>query len=107
MLLDVTQTLASLTGEPLTDDKGKPLTLRDVCATALVSPYPDEQHLAGTEKVKRWELATRIVKQDKVELAAEDVARLKELVGKAWGVVVVGPAWELLDPQPKLKIAKE
>jgi hypothetical protein len=56
--------------------------------------------IQGTEKQKRWHLATRIwTAEEVIELSVEEVALLKNLVDKAFpSPMVVGQAWDLLDP---------
>lgn len=79
-------------------DKGKPFTLKDACFQALGATFPDEQNLSGEEKFKRYELYQKIKGgTDPVELVAEDVALLKKLTGKAYGALIVGQCWNLLE----------
>ena len=52
--------------------------------------------MSGDEKVKRWALAQKIYGGN-TEVQAEDVALLKKLIGKAYGVAIVGPAYEMLE----------
>lgn len=89
----------TLSAEP---GAGKPveLTLGGACIQALIATFPDEQHLPGAKKAERFVLATKIAgSNDKpLDLSTEQVAALKEVVGKAWGTAVVGPAFALLDP---------
>ena len=74
--------------------------LSDVAITALQATYPDEKDLSATEKVKRYALALKIsnAKSD-LHLEAEDIALLKTLIAKAYGPLIIGRAYELLDPK--------
>lgn len=76
----------------------KVVTLARVAANALVQNYPDEAGLAGDVKVKRFMLALKVTGAGELDLTAEDVAVLKERIAKAYGPLVVGRAWALLDP---------
>ena len=87
-----------LDGEEIPDVKGKTATLRGLAIDALLAQYQDEQNLGGEEKLKRWELASKIKNSpDPVEVSAEEVVLIKKLVGKAYGVLVVGQAWKYLE----------
>ena len=78
--------------------KKSDLQLKDMAAEALCGVYPDEQHLGGREKADRFDLACRIVSANKdVEMSVEEVAKLKDLIGKAYAPHYVGPAWQILD----------
>jgi hypothetical protein len=108
--------LVGFTGEPITnkepdgvDEKGAskfkdvPITLGNVCIQALMAQFQDEPNLSGEKKVGRYALASKIHAAQKVEdpvdLQSEDISLLKELVAKGFGVAVVGPAFQLLDPK--------
>lgn len=108
MLRDLSQVLTFLDGSPIpgpdTDEKGqpKPMTLQDACIQALLGTYADEERLPGKDKVARFELSRRIYAATTVDLKSEEIAKIKELIGKAFTVLVVGQAWELLEQEPKL-----
>ena len=70
--------------------------LRDVCVNALMMNI-EEEKIDGTEKMKRYLLATKIQKANELDLKSEEVAKIKELVGKVYGVLIVGQAYEMLE----------
>jgi hypothetical protein len=86
----------------LTDQKGEPIqgdaTLAILCANALFATFPDERDLSGEEKFKRGMLALRIQGGGKLLLTAEEIAKVKKLVAKAFGPLIVVQAWQMLDP---------
>lgn len=80
-------------------DTDRKLTLRVVCTEALMLNNPQAM-VTGEEKFKRYQLATKInLADDEVELKAEDIAKLKTLIGESYGTLVVGRAYDLLDPE--------
>ncbi|MFA6358683.1 MAG: hypothetical protein WCY09_08530 [Candidatus Omnitrophota bacterium] len=90
--------LVTLDGEVILDQKSEPATVRGVAIEALFATFKDEENLSGEEKLKRWELASKIkASSDPVELAVEEVALLKKLIGKAYGALIVGQAWKVLE----------
>ena len=110
-VVDVSAPILDIDGKPIpacaakTPECERPMTLGDVAMTALLTPYPDEAEgtrggvpITGQQKADRMALAIRIHDGGKVDLTAEQIALAKLLVGKAYGPLVVGRAWALLDP---------
>jgi hypothetical protein len=102
--INVTKVLLDLEGKPLRvpalDTAGeRDLTLRKVCTDALqaqlLNDAPD-----GEEKFKRFQLAMLIMSSDEPDLKAEELTKLKRLIGLGFSSTVVGRAYEILDPTP-------
>ena len=96
MKIDFSTRLKNFDGTDAEEDK-KPLVLASVCVNSLLGVYSDEQQLPGTEKAKRYELALKIKDGGTIDLPVEDIAKLKELVGKAYAPIVVGQAYKMLE----------
>ena len=79
-------------------DGERNLTLGAVCCTALLASYPDETNLEAALKVKRFRLAEIAVKNKEQELPVDDIAELKRLIAKAFGPLIVGRAFDLIEP---------
>ena len=105
--IDVTQTLKNLDGSDLTDatqicptcgqaTEARTWTLRLVLQNVLMAVVRDENP-DGAEKALRYALAMRIHQNDEVELSVEERAKLKDLVGKVYGPLIVGQVWEMLE----------
>jgi hypothetical protein len=100
--IDFTQVLKDLDGKPLpVNPDGKlpaAATLGYVAKEALVNALQGDPP-EGAGKFDRWQLAAKIYpdKSD-VVLTAEEVATIKDRIGKGFPALVVGPAWKLLDP---------
>lgn len=102
MLIDFDLILLDIRDQPMKQedpdrqqDDLDDLTLRAVCVGALLSM---DQSCEGKEKFKRWGLAKRI--QDTkgpVDLTVSELAKVRTLVGKAYGPIVVGQAWTHFD----------
>ena len=100
MQIDVTQELKTLSGAPIpVDETREPFTLRAVCVNVLLGQAADERGITGEEKFKRYELARKIYNEDKPELSVEDLALLKKLIGAGYAPLVVGQAWQMIDPK--------
>jgi len=99
MKINFSQALKALDGTPISrlDGKGE-FTLKFVSQEALLLSFQDEQGLGGEEKTRRWVLATMIeANPEKIDLTSEQIALIKKLIGKAYGPLIVGQAWELLE----------
>jgi len=99
--IDFTEALISLDGTAMKVDGGtEKLTLGTVAVNSLLATLEGDKNLAGTEKVKRYELAKKVFHQSSVVLTAEEISLIKQRIADAYGPLVVGVAWHLLDPQP-------
>jgi hypothetical protein len=54
--------------------------------------------LAAEEKVKRFRLAEIAAKGGEREVKVEDAALIKALIGKAFAPLVVGRAYDIIEP---------
>lgn len=88
--------ITDLKGEPIKEN-GKDFTLGDAAQVALLSPYADERDLDGKAKVERFMVATTAALGGEQDVTAEDVALIKKLIGKAYGPLVVGRAYEIIE----------
>ena len=106
-MIDFTAQLRDLSGEGIIErtldaknmERMKPLTLGAVAANALLAQTEEDKSMTGEEKVRRYSLAMKVVTNAEAALKAEEVAEIKKVVAKAYGPLVVGQAWKLLDPQ--------
>lgn len=101
MQIDFAAELNDLDGNPIKADGEKNATLSSIACTALLAVYADEQNLAPSEKVNRFQLALVATKGGMQDMKVEDVAMLKRLIGKAFGPLIVGRAYDILEPAPK------
>lgn len=92
MKINFNQVIKNIKGEEIKD-----LTLKSVSVEALLATFADEQSLSGEEKAKRYLLATRIYANDELDLPVEEVAKVKQLIGKGYGPLIVGQAWDMLE----------
>jgi hypothetical protein len=107
MKIDFAQELKQLDGQilkavPGPDNKGgqEAVTLKTVCTNALMATYEDERNLSGEEKLKRFDLASAIyAATEPLELVSEMVVLIKKLLAKAYGPLIVGQAWKMLEGQ--------
>ena len=73
------------------------LMLKDICLNALLAEFPDEKP-NGMENMKRYLLAKKVQLANDIELKAEEVVLIKELVGRAYNSpLVVGQAYHFLE----------
>lgn len=102
MTINFNTTLNNLAGLPLKIENDE-ATLKMVCVNALLTPHTDE-NISGEEKQYRYELAMKVY-QDQTDISLPDLALLKVLVGKTYGPIVVGPAYQILNGGMKSEVA--
>lgn len=101
MKVDFNAVVLDFWGEPLkmppkkAGEQPSDATLGGLCIQVLLADIPGEQ-VAGEEKFKRYELASAIKKNIKT-ITAEQVALLKELIGKGYNTAAVGPLYKMLE----------
>ena len=119
MKIDVTQAMKNIDGAPIykpventvgcpecghqfvtmarTGDETEVVDLRHVLIQSLLQVTEDDKQ-SGDVKFNNYQLANKIHHNNVLDMKAEDVTRLKKLVGKVWGPIIVGQAYEMLDP---------
>ena len=96
MLIDFSQELKSLSGEPFLKEEGKVALLGDMCVAALLSEKPNAPAPA-VDKLKRWELAKLVYGKGEVELKAEDIVLIKKAAGEVFAPALMGVMYDLLE----------
>lgn len=101
MKINFDEILLDLQGQPIVQEPGtdKATTLGWMCVTALTMVIPSEGDVSGKEKYERFLLACKC--KGEADLAVEEVVKIKDLIGKVSGPVVVGRAWNLLEGRPQ------
>jgi len=89
--------LKTIDGKNLKKEDDLDVSVRDVMLNSLLANFPDEQGLAGEEKVKRYILATKIHNDSNPDLSIEELSLIKGLVGKMYSALIVGQMWEILE----------
>jgi hypothetical protein len=115
-MVDMTVALTDETDKPIKDTFGiqrveeladaPDLTLGRAIMHALFNTFPDERELSADEKWARADLAMRVKDDPNAVLTAEQVAKIKKLVGKLYGGLIIMRAFPMLDPNhppPELK----
>lgn len=92
MKINFSQTIKNLNNKDIEDNEGV-LTLARIATNALLA----NDKVEGTEKMKRFTLATKIHEGGVQDLKPEEVTKIKELVGEGFPPLIVGRAYEILD----------
>ena len=100
MKLDFSMPILDQHDKTIMED-GKELTLGSVSCTALLASFPDEQNLAPTKKVERFDLALIAAKGGQQDVTPEQFTELKGLLGRAFGPLIVGRTYKILDAAAK------
>jgi hypothetical protein len=86
------------------DDKAN---LATVSFMALTAQVPGDERMTGEQKLRQYKLAHLVHRGGVQEVSAEDVTLLKERIGKAFSVMVVGKAYELLEQDVRVATLAE
>ena len=72
-------------------------TLKFVAQESLLAVLQEDK-ITGEEKAKRWLLGTRIeTNPENIDLTTDEISLIKQLIGKSYGSLIVGPAWKMLE----------
>ena len=103
MKIDFDTPILDLTGTPLMEKtlvngepKDVPITIGSITAGSLLTPLPADQNMSGKDKADLFNLALRVYK-GVVDLSIEDVAKIKDRVGKTHNNLAVGRVWQILE----------
>lgn len=113
--IDFTQVPTGATGEPfmqggkdckIGQQPGKdctqiPQTLGDMTLLALEATTDEDRNLDPKKKWDRDVLVRKVYGNAHAVLPPEDVALIKERIGKVYGPAQVGATWPILDPTLK------
>lgn len=100
MLIDFQKEIKNIHGVTVKESDApdaKPVTLGFVAIEALLIDDP-QARVSGSDKMKRYRLAQEISKlKEALDITVEDVALIKDLIGKKFSANIVGPAYDLID----------
>lgn len=99
--IDFTAPLLRLDGKPMraSDAKDAPvMTLGDAAVGALEAVTEEDRNTAGIDKFKRDQLARKVFEKRDAVLTVEEIALIKDRIGKVYAPSVIGAAWPMLDP---------
>lgn len=108
MIVDFTKLILGLDGKAILEvgetgkEGSKPLTLASIAINSLLSPLPDArgqpEQMDATSKVRFAVLAEKIFKSTgPMDVTVEDVAAIKDRIGRAFGPLPVMRACALLE----------
>jgi len=86
----------------------EPIIFGMVCIRSLVVDYPEERGITGEDKYKRGTLATKINRamdtgSGEMDLEAEEVVLLKNLIAKGYTPIIVKQTWDILEGRGPLE----
>lgn len=99
MKIDFGQSLREFLTDDAIKDGDKPATLGLACINSLLAPDQNDNP-TGEEKLRRYHLAMRIrdsIGAGGLDLPVEDLAYIKERMGKTHTVLIYGQVSEMLE----------
>ena len=102
MKIDFDKQLVNFEGEPLKNEQEKPVTLRSICANALLANEVDSsgrpKEVSGEDKLKRYNLANKIHGSTApVEIKSEDIVEIKRMLAANYSTLIVGQVFKILE----------
>lgn len=98
MKIDLSTQLKDVWGKPIVDETGAPIALCHVLVNAAHAHYEGDQFSDGAAKAKLAILAKKLAVDGEVDLPIEDIALIKERVGRGMPTAVIGAVNDILDP---------
>lgn len=102
MKIDLNRPILDQHGAPIMDQDAdgkntdKVLVLYDVVQRACLAPLPGDAQKSGGQKAKLFQLAMN-AKAGPTDLPMEDWTEIKNRIGEAFNVLIVGRAWEMIE----------
>ena len=102
MKYDLSSKVCGLNKIPIKEDN-KELSVKDYCIRGLLYVDEEDAKIGGVEKYTRYKLARRLEdNQNKViGLNAEEVTKIKGLVGRFFSPYIVGQVYDVLEGETK------
>jgi len=95
MTIKINEELKNIDGKTSIIEKGNPLTLKEVCIAAVLTPMEGDDR---KKKFEKWEIYKKFRDSiDTVTLSAEDVAIIKDSIGKFYPPLILGQSFEMLE----------
>lgn len=92
--------LKELNGKPATDAADKPIPASKVLTDALLTLGEKDRDLGGAEKVKRFQLAEKVMGGGLLDYSIDELTMIKDLVGRNFPPLAVGQIWAYLEKEP-------
>ena len=97
MKIDFNAPIRDAAGNAMSDGDN-PATLASISSGALFAPLPNDHKLEPARKAEYGALGIKLFEGGEHELKVEQIAMLKDRIGRVYAPLVVARAFELLDP---------
>ena len=102
MKIDMDYGFKTIDGKEIkAEDASSSLNLGMVCINSLLMTLKDDrgqpENLSGKEKLKMYDLSMKMKDGGMIDLTTEEIVLIKDRVGKAYNVLIVGQAFKILE----------
>ena len=97
MKLRLEEVIKDMDEKPVQGPDKKDMTLKDVCIASLMSSMETDKNMTGDKKVSLFSLAMSLKTNPDYDTTVEEVALIKDRIGKMYTQLVVGRAFELIE----------
>jgi hypothetical protein len=95
MKIKINEELKNINGESIIQGGLSPMTLRDVCITSILSPIQEDDQ---KKKYEKYEIFKKLRDaKEEVILMTEEIAVIKNAIGKLQPPLIMGQCFELLE----------
>jgi hypothetical protein len=95
MKIKINQILTGIDGYEPIIEKGKPLTLKDIIISAVLTPMQEDDQ---KRKFEKWDVFKKIRDvQEEVFFTSEEIVLIKSGIGKIHPPLILGQAFEMIE----------
>jgi len=78
-------------------ENGQPVLLSKLVTNVLLATFPDEISLTGEDKLKRFDLASKVQKGGEQHYTPEEIVLIRQLAGKGLTTLGCARVWKATD----------
>jgi hypothetical protein len=97
MKINVIAFISNYDGKPVLGENKKPVDLRTIFSFALNNQVQGETPQTAEQKNKIFQLSLKLYKDKEVDFTVDDLAFIKERVGKVWSPLIYGRVCEIIE----------
>ena len=95
MKIQINQILTGINGQDPIIENGRPLTLKDIIISAVLTPMQEDDQ---KKKFEKWDVFKKIRDvQEDAHFTSEEIVLIKSGIGKIHPPLILGQAFEMLE----------
>jgi hypothetical protein len=96
MKIKINQVLTGIDGQNAIIENGKPLTLKDIVISAVLTPMQDDDQ---KRKFEKWDLFKKVrdSQTEDINFTSEEIVLIKAGIGKIHPPLIMGQTFEMME----------